>query len=644
MELLILLAVIGILSGIGVTAMNTDLLTGSREAKMRHDLGVLNSAVKSYLASGGNLDGVDEVPEVVSKLKTVVTDSEVALAPGFTGSFLDRRAEAVMQSEEEGASDAPRLLWDSHAKKFVLAESGRPGLKKLRLSADGGELRPVTEERRHFMNYAAKDDWVWDYTEASPSYYRGPSQIPTSNPAPTPPILPTPVPPPPQALSPPGFSLPGGSYPAHAFNLDIYLTNPNPAGASQIVYSVNYGSWTDYSEGTPLTVFPGSVIQAQSVPVDRYAWNASTIHEENFESYLTKLKAPLIDFNHPYFTDEGDTPVDTITVTITDTNAPGLSSLSYQIVPVPGGDGPTTDFSGFSGPFDVRSNLYPDGFGIRAYAKTEQTGYEDSRMETKFATAEGGLFGGHLDLDTSLSIAEVSNGSTEAHTHDITGKHGVSGIDFFAIPEDKQIEIQEAITNPNQAFKISVVNANLSPGINIKVNYEVNGEARSIDLPVNEYDDTSLAGHPTFTLGGSTTTARLVGLEISMAQDVIYSAGVIPTNTGDVKGNILGRDFEWRNGSLTVQALAMNPDGSEGFTTTDSFSNGDHGVATSGLLWEAALFWHWDGDSYHEENNQYSPGQLRSILEHVDDPGGDFLSRLLNDDNGWHHGQYRNGN
>ena len=79
-----------------------------------------------------------------------------------------------------------------------------------------------------------------------------------------------------------------------------------------------------------------------------------------------------------------------------------------------------------------------------------------------------------------------------------------------------------------------------------------------------------------------------------------------------------GKNNEWRNGALTVQAVAVAADGTDGFTTDGSLSSGGHGAATGGLLWEAALFWHWPGDSYHEEKNHYHPGDFSSIEDEVD--------------------------
>ncbi len=187
------------------------------------------------------------------------------------------------------------------------------------------------------------------------------------------------------------------------------------------------------------------------VPVDGALWDPSPVVEELYHSYALKLLPPEIEFDRPYFVAGGATVVDTITVTLKNPNEPGTSSILYRIVPVPGGSGPTTSFTAYSGPFAVNATDYPGGFGVKAYASSAKVGYEDSRMNTRFATELKGVFGGHLDLDTSTTLAAIASGDTDAHTHDITGKYGVHSLDFFAIPEAKQIELPEAIKDPPSA-------------------------------------------------------------------------------------------------------------------------------------------------------------------------------------------------
>ena len=191
-------------------------------------------------------------------------------------------------------------------------------------------------------------------------------------------------------------------------------------------------------------------------------------------------------------------------------------------------------------------------------------------------------------------------------------------IDFLAIPESKQIELNEAITNASTRFKLTVVNGSLSPGITLELVYEKDGTLYKTNKVVEDYDDMALSDLETFSFGGVSGTSRLVSVKFKMTRDIIYEAGLLPSNTGDVKGNELGKDGEWRNGALTLQAVTVNADGSDGFTTEPALSNGGQGAATSGLLWEAAIFWHWGGDSYHEDDNKYIPRNFNSIKDEVE--------------------------
>ena len=194
---------------------------------------------------------------------------------------------------------------------------------------------------------------------------------------------------------------------------------------------------------------------------------------------------------------------------------------------------------------------------------------------------------------------------------------------MFEIPVSKQVEIDEAITEPDSRFKLTVINGDLSPGLTVSIRYSINGIVREMEKSVDEYGGVELGELETFSMGGGQGTAKLESLKLKMTQDVIYDAGIIPTNTGDVKGNVLGKNGEWRNGALTIQAVQVNADGSDDFATDVALSNGGvQGAATSGLLWEATLFWHWDGDSYHEKGNSYKPGDFDSIKEFVEAKSG----------------------
>ena len=152
---------------------------------------------------------------------------------------------------------------------------------------------------------------------------------------------------------------------------------------------------------------------------------------------------------------------------------------------------------------------------------------------------------------------------------------------------------------------------------------DLDGSTKTLVKGASDYDDYAVDELAVYSLGGASGTRALQGLELQFNEDTILEGSVIPTNTGDVKSNVLGKQNEWRNGALTVQLVAINADGSDAFSLDASLTaqGGAHGPATTGLLWEGSLFWHWDGDSYHEEGNRYRPRLWASIDDEFGDAG-----------------------
>lgn len=614
-EMITTTAVIGILGAIGIGALSSKILPGTSAVKLRQDMGVLNSAILAYQVSGGNLpDNLDE-ESVIAKLKTTASASSRNFLPGFTGSFLSQGVEFQMQTSEEAKTEMPRLRWNDGAKKFEIATSGENGIKVVR---DNSESKGVTENREEnrstTFGYAASGNWIWEYEEQKALNRKGVTDIvntPTDSTLP-PPIV---VPERPLAnlLAPPLFSIPGGRYPGTEFDLALSFTNPNPEGSSDIFCSINYTEWTKVDEVDKLSISSDSLVKAQAIPRDASIWTASASIDETYEANPLPLLPPLITFSDNFFVSGKSKTVDTIAVTLANPNSSEVSQIIYRLASRDEKEQSRTQYQIYDGRFEATSANFPDGFVVRAFVESSNSNYTDSRTTSKFATKEKGLFDGHLDLDTSSSISSIGNGSTGAHTHDITGKYGIHAIDFFAIPDSKQIELTEAIKNRNQKFKLIVVNGDLSPGLALVLDYDSNGKQLSRNDSVNDYDDTSSENLTVFSLSGVDGTARLSGAKMVMTQDVIKNAGIIPTNTGDVKSNTPGKNSEWRNGALTLQAVAVADDGSDSFSTNESLSAGDHGAATNGLLWEASLFWHWEGDSYHK--NGFVPGKPESLRE-----------------------------
>lgn len=202
------------------------------------------------------------------------------------------------------------------------------------------------------------------------------------------------------------------------------------------------------------------------------------------------------------------------------------------------------------------------------------TDFEDPR--SPIASEDLGLLGGHFDLDTSTQIYPFNKGTTDHHVHEYDDKYDVQSADFFKLYDQKFLQINQAIS-VNQKFNLILANASLSPGAII----EINGVEK---LAINYTGQTTI-----YTLGvPATGEVQLKSLSIKFAKDALLKGGLVPTATSCVRANNPGALGEYRNGALTLQALIDKG------STVDPVLN----VATSGLLWEATLFWHYDGPCY----------------------------------------------
>lgn len=220
---------------------------------------------------------------------------------------------------------------------------------------------------------------------------------------------------------------------------------------------------------------------------------------------------------------------------------------------------------------------------------------------------EEGLVGGHFDLDVATELADWSRGDTDGHVHEWDNLTGVYTINAFDLLSDKLSEIDQEVAS-SQAFKLLVVNADLSPGGRLSVNTAYDARDRSSWTRVARYDDTALASLPVYSLGGVAGTTQLTDLQLSFHQLAIPLGGLLNTNTGCVRDNDPGAAGEWRNGALVVQAVAVDASGADAFASDTSISAGGvQGGATSGLLWELIVFWHWRGGDCYGEAGWYRP-------------------------------------
>lgn len=356
-ESLIVVAVIGIVAALG-GAIFSNVVTSARDQKLISDVDSLNRSVIAYIGAGGDLSSAKTPEEVLSALKRSM--SHASRVPTLSGSKIDERLTFTLQSPNEVSGKSWRAYWDGSTNRFVLGKSGNtPGIKGFvlddSLTHDGAE----DENAKSSMLYAAEDNWIWDYQEVPPTIPAGPSIIPLSE---VPDSTATPVPVGPGGggsgsltpLSAPTFSIASGAFPIASFDLPLTIANPNPAGASALFYSIDFGNWKAYTG--PLSVSPGTVVAAQAIAINDL-YSDSTRVDQTYDFIPDALIPPVISPDRPelgLFTGR------VINVTLIEQNAGSVSRMQYKI----GGD-PWMDYSG---PFKLDRADYPSGALVQARA------------------------------------------------------------------------------------------------------------------------------------------------------------------------------------------------------------------------------------------------------------------------------------
>lgn len=328
-EALAMIAVLAILAT-GVVHIASNFQSSIGERKLASDAETINRAVASYLGSGGNLDAVTTPNEVLARLRSKAASDVSNRLPGLSSSLVDPRVAARMQTGDEATKSTSRAYWDAGARRFVVTDSGAPGVKEFFLDETLTEDPAETEARGSALLYAENSTWVWDFQEtANPGPRDGPSDFGVGPDTGNPPVLPPPTPAdpplPPGPLDPPVFSVPGGEHSILLYSLEVALSNPNPSGSSRIVFATNYGPWQDYTG--PLTVGPETVVSAQSLPLTK-GWSDSAKRDQSYEVSPYTLEKPLIAASAGKF---GLFSKVEILVSLTNPNPPGVSTVRYRI-------------------------------------------------------------------------------------------------------------------------------------------------------------------------------------------------------------------------------------------------------------------------------------------------------------------------
>ena len=291
----------------------------------------------------------------------------------------------------------------------------------------------------------------------------------------------------------------------------------------------------------------------------------------------------------------------------TDTDSDGLNDGEEVNTHGTNPNNPDTDGDGLTDESEINTHgTSPinadtdDGGADDSYEIFDGTDPNDSSDDNP-DTSEG-LISGHFDVDTSSFISPIGNGSTDKHVHEYDDDYQVTGVDFFNLFNSGLHTIDTDITDPDQAFRLLVLNGNLSISGRLVINQSYDPLDYATWTPITIYDNTPDENLPIYSLSGANGTTQLSQAGLYFHPLAIVNGGLHPTKTGCVKDNDLGPNNEWRNGAVTIQAVAVNSDGSPSYTVDNGMSNGGHGAATSGLLWELTLFWHWSGPCYQDSD------------------------------------------
>ena len=242
-----------------------------------------------------------------------------------------------------------------------------------------------------------------------------------------------------------------------------------------------------------------------------------------------------------------------------------------------------------------------------------------------------GFTGGHIDVDTDSPNGGVNGdsgdglgGDTDGHVHEYDNDHSQVYVDSFSLEPtvvggDKLNRVTQVGLDPTQRVLILIANADLSPGgkltigngapVNVKAYQDAiiskiqTGTVAVTDLHrLQDLDNTTLPGNAP-TAAGETLPGAL---RISFTDTSIIGGGLVPTNTGCVRGNDVIND-RWRNAALTLQLLKVNSGerGSvAGWVNIQADDPVTPAVETTGVtvsdparfLYESTLFWHWKAD------------------------------------------------
>jgi prepilin-type N-terminal cleavage/methylation domain-containing protein len=247
-EILVVIAVVGILASVAIPIV-TGVPDAAKKDKLEQDVIVVNNAIDSYLAAGGDVAGLT-VGGVLPALKSRVYGGMPAEMMGPQGPFLD----PTVVTNPTDFSWSAIFTTEPRPRFTVVQSTNGVVFGRGAAMAIGGVAERPDE---------ARPSWLWTYAEATP-----PPQIEGftplavdegftfTNPS-------TSV----SSLSPPILTPGSLTNSLGGFPMSVVISNPNSNAPSRIYYRVGSGGYTLY-DGAPISVGPGTSLSALCVSLD----------------------------------------------------------------------------------------------------------------------------------------------------------------------------------------------------------------------------------------------------------------------------------------------------------------------------------------------------------------------------------------
>jgi len=150
--------------------------------------------------------------------------------------------------------------------------------------------------------------------------------------------------------------------------ITVTLSNPNASG-STLEYRLASGTWRAYTAAFTVTrsTYPSGVAVEARAKASSAAYTDSTIASASIGLGTVQLLAPTISPSAPNFMASS---VETITVTLTNPNFAGSSTMQYRL------NG--NSWQNYSTPFNVTRSSYSSGLTVEARSRKSSSAYRDS--------------------------------------------------------------------------------------------------------------------------------------------------------------------------------------------------------------------------------------------------------------------------